>query len=108
MRRVVGPWLAVAWFGFAVLPWSAIGGGGFFAFDWLRQYPFGIASAPALVQLVGHRRFWLLPLFVLLLFALALSRTPADAEARSRRALPVAAMGAGMLVCVAAIAFAID
>ena len=49
MRRVVGPWLAIAWLGFAVLPWNAVGGGGFFTFDWTHQYPFGLASAPAMV-----------------------------------------------------------
>src|SRR5436190_9327 len=27
MRRVVGHWLAIAWIGFAVLPWNAIGAG---------------------------------------------------------------------------------
>ena len=108
MRRVVGAWLAVGWFGFAALPWNAIGGGGFFAFDWLRQYPFGLAAAPALVQLVGHRRFWLLPLLGLLLFALALLREPADAANRRRRALPVVAVGGGLIIAVAAIALAID
>src|SRR6266700_5303010 len=108
MRRVVSPWLAVAWFGFAALPWNAIGGGGFFAFDWIAQYPFGLASAPALVQLLWYRRFGLLPLFVLLLVALALLRAPADAAARRRRALPVAVVGGGLLVGLAAIALAID
>src|SRR6266851_7499421 len=104
MRRVVGPWLAIAWLGFAVLPWNAISGGGFLSFQWLAQYPVAVASAPALLQLLWHGRLWFLPLFVLLLVALALLRAPKDAEARGRRALPVAEVGGGMLVCVAAIA----
>jgi len=108
MRRVIGAWLAVGWIGFAVLPWNAIGGGGFFAFDWLAQYPFGLAASPALVQVVWHRRFWLLPLFVLLLIALALLHEPADAANRRQRALPVAAVGGGLIIAVAAIALAID
>ena len=67
MRGVIRLWLAVAWVGFAVLPWSAIGGGGFFAFQWLRQYPWESAAAPALVQLFGHGRLWFVPLFLVLL-----------------------------------------
>ena len=106
MRRVIGPWLAVAWFGFAVLPWSAIGGGGFFASQWLSQYPRAPASAPALVQLVWHGRLWFLPLLLVLLAPLALlSRRDAD---RGRTALALIAIGAAGLVCIAAIALAID
>src|SRR5436305_324460 len=45
MRRVVGHWLAIAWIGFAVLPWNAIGGSGFFSFNWIAQYPTGVAAA---------------------------------------------------------------
>ncbi|TMG93075.1 MAG: hypothetical protein E6H73_10320, partial [Betaproteobacteria bacterium] len=62
MRRIIGIWLAVGWFGFAVLPWSAIGGRGFFAFQWLSHYPLAPASAPALMQLLWHGRLWFLPL----------------------------------------------
>jgi len=109
MRRVIGPWLAAAWFGFAVLPWNAIGGGGFFAFDWLRGYPAALGSAPALAQLVWHGRLWFLPLFLLLLGLLAFVLRPLDdAEARTRRSLPLSLAAGGVLVCIAAIALAID
>ncbi len=60
-RRSLGPWLAVAWLGFAVLPWNAIGGQGFFAARWLASYPSGLREAPAVVQLLVHGRWWLLP-----------------------------------------------
>jgi iron(III) transport system permease protein len=69
MRRAAGAWgwLLLGAAGFAVLPWSAIGGRGFFAFQWLAAYPLAPASAPALVQLLWHGRLWLLPLLLLLL-----------------------------------------
>ena len=67
MRRAISPWLALAWFGFAFLPWNALGGGGFFAFQWWGQYPWASASAPALVQLLWHGRLWFLPLLLVLL-----------------------------------------
>lgn len=109
MRRVVGPWLAVAWFGFAVLPWSAIGGGGFFSLPWLGKFPLTIAAAPALVQLVGHGRLWFLPLLASVLLPLAALRWPATDTATRQRAsnLLIAAGGSG-LVAIAAIALAID
>jgi iron(III) transport system permease protein len=109
MRRVIGSWAAVAWFGFAVLPWNAIGGGGFFAFQWLGPYPLGVASAPALVQLVWHGRLWFLPLFVVLLAPLAVLLWPAKrTAAREWAALPLIAAGSSGLICIAAIALAID
>jgi iron(III) transport system permease protein len=108
MRRVIGIWLAVAWFGFAVLPWNAIGGRGFFAFQWLSQ-PFAPASAPALVQFFWHGRLWFLPLFVVLLVPLALLFKPStDPAARKRTAHTLVATGAAGLACIAAIALAID
>ncbi len=107
-RRVIGIWLAIAWFGFAVLPWSAIGGRGFFAFQWLSQ-AFAPASAPALVQLVWHGRLWFLPLSVVLLAPLALLFKPAtDPAARERTARTLFATGAAGLACIAAVALAID
>ena len=109
MRRVIGLWLAVAWVGFALLPWNAIGGGGFFAFQWLRQYPWAPGSAPALVQLLWHGRLWFLPLLPPLLAPLAFlwwSAPHPDSRRRTARAL--IAIGAAGLVCIAAIALAID
>ncbi len=109
MRRIVGAWCLVAWLGFALLPWNAIGGGGFFAFQWFSQYPRGLASAPALVQLLWHGRLWFLPLFLVLLAPLALLLLPATgAAARHRAALPLIAIGGSGLLCIAAIALAID
>ena len=109
MRRVVGPWLAVAWFGFAVLPWSAIGGGGFFAFQWPGQYPWALASAPALVQLLLHGRLWFLPLLIVLLVPPAFLGRPAKDRDTMRRTAPAfIAIGAVGLVCIAAIAVSID
>src|SRR6266568_5185405 len=76
-RRGIGAWLAVGWLGFAVLPWSAIGGGGFFAWQWLGAYPWAPASAPALVLLFRHDRLWFVPLLIVLLMPLALLWRPA-------------------------------
>src|SRR5437879_13553688 len=76
MRRIVARWLAVGWIGFAILPWNAIGGGGFFAFNWLAQYPAAAAAAPALVQLGLLHRLWVLPLALLLLAPIALVIRP--------------------------------
>ncbi len=108
MRRLIGPWLAAAWIGFAVLPWSAIGGGGFFAFQWFDQYPLASAAAPALVQLVVLGRLWFLPLLLALLVPFALLRPPAGPTGRARIALPLIATGSVGLLAIAAIALAID
>ena len=109
MRRAIGAWLALAWLGFAVLPWSAIGGNGFFALQWLQHYPREPAVAPALVQLVEHHRLWFLPIAILLLLPIAfLRRSAADPEARAGRAHALVAIGGGLLACVLAIALAID
>jgi iron(III) transport system permease protein len=109
MRRIIGIWLAVGWFGFAILPWSAIGGRGFFAFQWLPHYPFEPASAPALLQLLWHGRLWLLPLLAVLLVLLALVFKPAaDPAARERTARILIAAGAAGLVSIAAIGLSID
>ena len=109
MRRIIGIWLAVGWFGFAILPWSAIGGRGFFAFQWLPHYPLASASAPALMQLFWHGRLWFLPLLAVLLVPLALVFKPAaDPAARERTARILVATGAAGLVSIAAIGLSID
>src|SRR6266508_4155368 len=109
MRRVIGPWLALAWVGFALLPWSAIGGSGFFAFQWLGQYPWSPATAPALVQLLWHGRLWFLPLLLVLLAPFAFLWRPAiRSDSRRRIARALIAIGAAGLVYIAAIALAID
>jgi len=109
MRRAISLWLALAWFGFAVLPWNAIGGSGFFAFQWLGQYPSAAASAPALVQLLWHGRLWLLPLLLVLLAPLAFLWRPAThPDSRRRTARALIALGAAGLIYIGAIALAID
>ncbi len=60
MRRSVVLWLAVGWVGLAVLPWYAIEDG-FWNFAWLDGYPVDGDFAPALLQGLGHGRWWLLP-----------------------------------------------
>ena len=67
--RGLGLWLAVGWLGFAALPWNAIAGQGFFAFNWLSAYPTGVRVAPALIQLFHDGRVWLSPLLVSLVLA---------------------------------------
>ena len=109
MRRTVGLSLAVAWFGFAALPWSAIPGGGFFAFQWLSTWPLAPTAAPALVQLFYLGRGWFVPFLVALLVPLAvIVRPPAGPQARAQAAAPLIAAGTLGLVSVVAIAVAID
>ena len=109
MRRVVGPWLVVAWIGFAALPWNAIGGSGFFAFNWIGAYPQAPAAAPALSQLVHLGRLWFLPLLAALLAPLVVMLRPAAGPAaRARASIPLVAAGALGLLAIAAIALAID
>ena len=62
MRTGVALWVAVGWIGFAIVPWNAIGGAGFLAFNWWASYPSDARVAPAAVQLAYHGRGWLLPL----------------------------------------------
>ena len=108
-RRGIVAWLAVGWIGFAVLPWSAIGGGGFFAFQWPGQYPWALASAPALAQLLLHGRLWFLPLLIVLLVPFAFLWRPAKDRDTMRRAAPAfISIGTAGLVVIAAIALAID
>src|SRR5260221_14552231 len=59
--RNVGLWLAVGWAGFALLPWNAIGGTGFFGGQWLRPWPHDGRAAPAALLLVEHHPLRLLP-----------------------------------------------
>src|SRR5207248_11374676 len=109
MRRIVAPWLAVGWIGFAILPWNAIGGGGCFAFNWRAQYPAAAAAAPALVQLVLLHRLWFLPLALLLLAPIALVIRPRKNFAAPRRvSAPLIAIGACIIAYLLAIALAID
>lgn len=105
MRRNTALWLAAGWFGFALLPWSAIGGQGFFAFQWIEKYPLDALVAPAAIQLAWHGRWWFLPLAIVLLVPLsALSGSIAPRRAAN---LLIGA-GASGLALLLAIALAID
>ncbi|MEO8137723.1 MAG: iron ABC transporter permease, partial [Betaproteobacteria bacterium] len=104
-RKSVGGWLAVAWVGFAVLPWSAIGGQGFFAFNWLAAYPLDPRVAPAALQVVHDGRLWLLPLFI----ALAVPTLAVAARSADRNAGRLLIAGGCIgLVAVLLLALAID
>ena len=104
-RPAIAWWLGVAWLGFAIVPWNAIGGQGFFAFNWFRAYPLDARAASGAVQLFHLGRLWLAPLLItLILPALPLLRSLDDR--RTSHLLVFA--GAFGLVNVALIALAID
>ena len=101
-QRALLLWLAVGWIAVLVLPWSAIGGRGFFAVAWLGTYPLDPKTAPAAVQLVVLHRLWLLPFALMLIGATVIAL-------RDRRASAAMAMaGAVGLATLGAVAFAID
>ena len=104
-RRSLGLWLAAGWIAFVAVPWSAIGGQGFFAFNWLAAYPLDVRVAPAAVQLLHHRRLWLLPVLLVLALATGVWAARLD-DARASPLLSFAG-GAGLATMVA-IALAID
>lgn len=65
-RRRLTITLALAVAAFLVLPWYRIDGG-FYDFGWLGGYPADAASAPAMVQILSHRRWWLGVVLLLIL-----------------------------------------
>lgn len=104
-RRTVALWLAVGWAGYALLPWSAVGGPGFFAFQWLGAWPRDVRVAPAALALIVHGRLWLLPIGIALLLPLVLLwRAPGDRVA----SWILVAAGAAGLASILAVALAID
>ncbi len=100
-RFGVSFWLAAGWLGFAVLPWNAIGGQGFFAFNWLGTYPLDVRSAPGLVQLVHHGRAWLFPLVIALALPIAATASVVTDRVASRWLLIGGATGFATLVLIA-------
>ncbi|HSD00498.1 MAG TPA: iron ABC transporter permease [Casimicrobiaceae bacterium] len=105
MRPAVVLWIAVGWIAFAALPWNAISGQGFFAFNWLAAYPRDVRVAPGAVQLVQFARLWLLPVLVALVLPLfAASRAIDDRTASSL----LIASGITGLTSITLIALAID
>ncbi|MCK6449456.1 MAG: iron ABC transporter permease [Alphaproteobacteria bacterium] len=97
MTRAVRLWLAVGWAGALVLPWYAIDGS-FWDFAWLAKYP-GDATAPLLLQVLAHGRWWLLPVPLALLAATAALALGRD-DARLARLL-VGTGVAGLLLMLA-------
>jgi len=85
-RRALALWLTVGWAGFALLPWSAVAGGGFFAFQWIAAWPRDARVAPAAVALLLHGRLWFVPLAVALVVPLA-ALSPRVREAVASRIL---------------------
>ena len=91
--------------GFAVLPWNAIGGQGFFAFTWLGNYPLDVRVAPAAIQLAHFGRAWFAPLVVALALAIFATAGKSNDRAASRLLLASGIIG---LANVLVIALAID
>jgi len=89
--------------GYAILPWYAIEDG-VFGLSWVARYPADAAVAPALLQALTHRRWWLLPPAGLLLVALVVGRR---AKGDPRRAAALLAVGALGMAWIAAQGFAI-
>jgi len=99
--RGLGLWLAVGWLGFAVLPWNAIAGQGFFSLNWLAAYPVGVRVAPAAVQIMHDGRVWLLPLLVSLGLASFLAIRGGSDRAVARLLIAAGAIGLGNVLAVA-------
>jgi iron(III) transport system permease protein len=95
MRRSALIWLALAWAGFAVLPWHISAGGWF---GWLTGFTSaGLVSALGLSLAGGE--WWLLPIAAPLLFATAPAVIPAARERTSQ--LLIAAGIVGLVIVVA-------
>ena len=103
--RGLGLWLAVGWLGFAVLPWNAIAGQGFFAFNWLAAYPAGVRVAPAAIQIFTHGRLWLLPLLAALALATHVAVRARTDHTAAWLLIAAGAIGLGNLL---AVSFMID
>ena len=95
----------MGWFGFLFLPWNAIGGQGFLAFNWVAAYPLDARVAPAAVQLVYQGRAWLLPLAATLVLPLFTLRGAMSDRVASRLLIVSGALG---VATIAAVAAAID
>jgi iron(III) transport system permease protein len=65
--RGTGRWLAVAAAGFAVLPWYALADS-VLGTAWLRNFA-GKDSAPAILQIALHGKWWLVPIAIALIAA---------------------------------------
>ncbi len=101
-RGLLAFWLAVGAAGFVLVPWYAVDDG-VLRFGWIRTFA-GADHAPALLQVVAHRRWWLLPLAALLIIEAVVARWCAPAR---RRAAALIAIGAAGLAWFFAQGFAI-
>lgn len=104
-RPGVAFWLATGWIGFFLLPWNAIGGQGFLAFNWLAGYPLDVRVAPAAVQLAYDGRWWLLPLVATLALPIVAMRNGVADDVASRVLIAAGSIG---LATIAGAAAAID
>ena len=96
MIRLAAWWLGLGWLGFALLPWHAADGG-FWRFRWLALWT-DVTGAPALLQVLSHGRWWLLPVGLFLLAPLAaLGRSRTDPGA-ARLLIGVGAGGLGWML----------
>ena len=103
MNRTAALWLAVGWVGFAIIPWYAIYDG-FWSLEWLDGYPTDIDSAPAVLQVLMHGRWWLAPIGLALLAPVAVLWRP---KTDRRFATTLRAAGALGLAIALAQGFAI-
>jgi iron(III) transport system permease protein len=102
MNRTIALWCGVGGAGLVLLPWYGIDSG-FWRFRWLADYP-DAETAPAILQIFGYGRLWLLPLALVLLAPLIAIRRP-KSDPATARLLIVA--GAGGLAWMAVQGFAI-
>jgi iron(III) transport system permease protein len=73
------------------LPWYRVENG-FFSFSWLADFPANDASAPAILQMIGHERWWLAGV-PLPLLAAAVARLTNDPEQRATLLASAGAFG---------------
>ncbi len=86
-------WMAVGWFGYAVLPWYGLEDN-FFALGWLfKGYPFDSDNAPALFLVLQSKKLWLAPMALILLAPLLLWRRPKTDPLLGRLLILIGAVG---------------
>jgi iron(III) transport system permease protein len=87
--------LALAAAATVLLPWYRIEDG-FFSFGWLSEFPGSNASAPGILQLAIHGRWWLVAVVAALAFALSARFVP-DPKRRGRLLAWAGALGLALL-----------
>jgi len=94
-RRRLTIVLALAIAAFLLLPWYRIDGG-FYGFGWLAGYPADAASAPAILQIFSHGRWWLCVVALLMLAGMA-ARHVDDPHRRGRLLAWIGAAGVAFI-----------